>query len=72
MDDTAKYKHVLAWLRSVMSVQDVPSFEVDHETINALYQLSLAEDERSRENRIILEDFQKRKKEYEEKGMKLP
>eukprot|EP01028_Stygiella_incarcerata_P008797 TRINITY_DN3948_c0_g1_i1.p1 TRINITY_DN3948_c0_g1~~TRINITY_DN3948_c0_g1_i1.p1 ORF type:complete len:279 (-),score=105.30 TRINITY_DN3948_c0_g1_i1:305-1141(-) len=68
MDDTAKYKHVLAWLRSVMGVQDVPSFEVDHETITALYNLSLAEAERSRENRIILEDIQKRRKEYEEKG----
>lgn len=65
---TEKYHIVVDWLKSTYAGGSVPEFEINKETVDALFQLAVLSKRRSQETEILIEDFSSKANEYRSEG----
>lgn len=71
MSSTDKFTFVQSWLQSMYGEDGVPEYEVDAETIDALYEIATASQRNNSNALLVLEDTKTQIDSYKKKGTPL-
>jgi hypothetical protein len=71
MSDTTfdhKLAVVTSWLKSTFKDRAVPEFEVNEQTVSALYELAIKNKRRNQEQQLIINNNNRLAQEYQDEG----